>query len=125
VPVLLFVYGTLQPGAEAWHLLAPHTRSTSSTSVAGALWDTGLGYPALTLDVGGPETVPGVVVELDPGRATVVLEELDSYEAVHDSCYVRCLVRTADGRTAWAYDWSGPVSGFRRIRRWPPSVENP
>lgn len=125
LPVLLFVYGTLQPGERAWHLLAPSARSAERTSVEGALWDTRLGYPALTLAAEALAEVPGVVVELDPARAERVLEQLDTYEEVHDSHYVRRRVVTSDGRAAWAYDWVGPTTGFRRIERWAPSVENP
>jgi gamma-glutamylcyclotransferase (GGCT)/AIG2-like uncharacterized protein YtfP len=46
----LFVYGTLQPGASAWGLLEPWVRGTPRPAVVqGVLYDTGRGYPALSL----------------------------------------------------------------------------
>ena len=49
-PSAVFVYGTLQPGHPAWPLLAGNRRTPRRATVAGEVWDTGLGYPALLPD---------------------------------------------------------------------------
>ena len=124
-PVRVFVYGTLQPGGEAWHLVAPHACSVDRASVRGVLWDTGLGYPALTLDAHGSAPVPGAVVELDPDHAAQALEELDAYEGVGVGSYERRRVDLIDGRSVWTYVWMASVAGSRRVARWPLGDQNP
>ncbi|MFL6143090.1 MAG: gamma-glutamylcyclotransferase [Labedaea sp.] len=122
---LLFVYGTLQPGASAWHLLRPWTTGPPRPAVLpGALYDTGLGYPALDLNRagegdGGPEGgvgVTGWVVELRAPSATA-LTVLDSYEG---SEYQRVLVALPDGVVCWTYVWIAGFDGMRRLSTpWP------
>jgi len=55
----LAVYGSLAPGRENEHILAPIPGSWSRGSVRGFLneagWGTSLGYPSLVWDVNGPE----------------------------------------------------------------------
>jgi gamma-glutamylcyclotransferase (GGCT)/AIG2-like uncharacterized protein YtfP len=108
-PARLFVYGTLQPGQRAWHLLEPLVDEAVRASTAGRLFDTGLGFPAL---LPGDELVPGHVVTLrDPASA---LARLDRYEGPG---YVRRRI-AVQGRPCWTYVWMREVTGFRRIRSW-------
>ena len=116
---LLFVYGTLVPGGEAWHLLERWTIGLpAADSVRGCLFDTGRGYPAATFAVDAPDVVHGVVVELDPARTDAALQALDRYEA---SEYDRVTVRTAGGRETLTYEWVAPLDGCVAIAdgRWP------
>jgi gamma-glutamylcyclotransferase (GGCT)/AIG2-like uncharacterized protein YtfP len=125
----LFVYGTLQPGASAWHLLRPWVTGTPRTAVLpGALYDTGRGYPALDLNLAldpapdpalnpdGGIGVTGWVVELRTPSATA-LTVLDSYEG---SEYRRVPVTLPDGAVCWTYVWIAGFDGMRRLGTpWP------
>lgn len=100
----LFVYGTLQPGASAWHLLEPLATGTPRPAeLSGALYDTGRGYPALRLCDGS--RVSGWLVELGQ-PADGALSIMDSYEGVE---YERVLVTLADEVECWTYVW---IAGF-------------
>ncbi|WP_158628571.1 gamma-glutamylcyclotransferase family protein [Saccharopolyspora rhizosphaerae] len=109
------VYGTLQHGSAAWHLLEPLVTGPSErVELPGTLYDTGRGYPALRLDGGG--RVPAQVFRLrDPTRAWPLL---DHYEGPD---YERHLITVAGG-SCWVYSWPGPTTGFRPLPRgWPPA----
>ena len=107
-PDRLFVYGTLRPGDVAWELLRPHVIGTPvATSVLGALYDTGRGYPALRT---GTDVVPGWVVTLrSPADALVAL---DDYEGDQ---YTRARVVATDGLPCWTYLWTASMDGLRPI----------
>lgn len=111
--VVLFVYGTLAPGQEAWSTLAPHARATWETSVEGRLFDTGRGYPAAVFGTGAGR-VAGWCCELEDAP----LADLDEWEGEE---YRRVVVTATDGTEAFAYDWQAPVDGFRALPggRWP------
>jgi gamma-glutamylcyclotransferase (GGCT)/AIG2-like uncharacterized protein YtfP len=99
----LFVYGTLQPGASHWRLLEPLVVGTPKrATLPGALYDTGHGYPALSLDDG--PGVPGWIVELSADWSV-----LDAYEGPE---YQRVRVRV-DGVECWTYVW---IDGFEGMR---------
>lgn len=99
-PQRVFVYGLLMPGQGSWSRLAPHATGHPRPAVlAGAVSDTGLGYPALTRD-GTHGDVPGYVVELaDPVAA---MPGLDDYEGPD---YRRVRVVLGDGTVCWTYLW--------------------
>ncbi|GLZ43675.1 hypothetical protein Acsp05_72990 [Actinokineospora sp. NBRC 105648] len=113
-PRSLFVYGTLQPGASHWHLLAPHAAgSARQARLAGTMYDTGFGYPALCPGVG-----PGVPGWLVPLRAGADLAATDAYEGAN---YARVRVVLSDGTVAWTYVWTAPVDGMAALAAsWPP-----
>ena len=101
-PSRVFVYGLLMPGQESWHRLEPYATGTPRpATLPGTVWDTGLGYPALTLHDG--PGVPGHVVELrDPVGA---FPSLDDYEGPE---YRRIRVALPDGTVCWTYLWAEP-----------------
>jgi gamma-glutamylcyclotransferase (GGCT)/AIG2-like uncharacterized protein YtfP len=112
-PGPVFVYGTLQPTASAWHIARPWVGGEPRPNrLAGVLHDTGRGYPALRLDGGD---VPGWLLPLrSPAEA---LPELDDYES---AAYERVRVRLADGTLCWTYLWREPVDGMSRLPAgWP------
>jgi gamma-glutamylcyclotransferase (GGCT)/AIG2-like uncharacterized protein YtfP len=114
-PDVLFTYGLLQPGQPSWHLLVPHAVGEPwRASVAGAVHDTGYGYPGL--DPTGSGRAPGLLVRLrDPATA---LPTLDAYEG---PSYERVRLRADDGTVCWAYAWRGGVHGLARLPAgWPP-----
>ncbi|MFC5287010.1 gamma-glutamylcyclotransferase [Actinokineospora guangxiensis] len=113
LPGELFVYGTLQPGASHWRLLAPHAAGPARpAALAGSLHDTGRGYPALVLGDG-----PGVRGWSVPLRSGAALAGLDSYEGPE---YDRVRVVLADGSVAWTYVWLPTVDGMPLLREpWP------
>jgi gamma-glutamylcyclotransferase (GGCT)/AIG2-like uncharacterized protein YtfP len=104
-PELLFVYGTLQPGASAWHLMEPHVVESEETHLPGTLFDTGQGYPALRPGAG--LGVPGFVLRLKSPEEALPL--LDEYEGED---YRRVRVVLPDGRIAWTYLWTAAVQGM-------------
>jgi len=121
-PATLFSYGLLMPGQPSWGLVAAHLNGEPRPAhVLGALFDTGLGYPALVPgemprpsdgEPSGP--VPGMLVPLrDPAG---LLPRLDAYEGP-DYRRVRLV---AGGTVCWAYTWTAPPAGLRRLSDgWP------
>jgi gamma-glutamylcyclotransferase (GGCT)/AIG2-like uncharacterized protein YtfP len=115
----LFVYGTLMPDGGAWEVLAPWTVGDAVIdAVPGVLYDTGRGYPAATFAADAAALVHGVVVRLDPGRATAALAALDRYEAEE---YERVTVCTRAGVEVTTYAWVAPLDRCRAVSggRWP------
>lgn len=117
-------YGTLMEG-----LGLPGTPDLAALGVTRSgpcrlhaeLWDTGLGYPALTRP--GDATAGEVLGELwqlaDPDRT---LPLLDAYESLHDgdeagSDYLRRVVRCVEpaGVEAWIYIWNGLTDEMSRV----------
>jgi gamma-glutamylcyclotransferase (GGCT)/AIG2-like uncharacterized protein YtfP len=108
-PAALFAYGLLQPGQESWRLVGPHAAGPARPAVvAGAVFDTGCGYPAWLPDRAG--STPGVVVPLrDPAA---LLPRLDAYEGAE---YERIRVTVGDGTLCWAYAWRSATRGLRPL----------
>jgi gamma-glutamylcyclotransferase (GGCT)/AIG2-like uncharacterized protein YtfP len=102
-PDRLFVYGTLQPGQRAWHLMEPVIDGEpEKTRLPGTLLDTGRGYPALR--PGHGPGVPGWVLRLkSPEDALPVLDEYEGAE------YRRVRVVLPSGAIAWTYLWVAAV----------------
>jgi gamma-glutamylcyclotransferase (GGCT)/AIG2-like uncharacterized protein YtfP len=110
-PDRLFVYGTLQPGGEAWGVAAPLVADAAMPAeVAGTLHDTGLGYPALHL--AGGSRVPGFVLRLR--SPTTALPVLDEYEG---TAYRRVRVALPDGLVCWTYVWIASVRDMPVLSR--------
>ena len=86
----LFVYGSLQPGGDNEHILAPLNGTWEAGSVRGNLaeegWGAGLGYPGLHIDESGPP-VPGYLFSSE--RLTDFWPELDEFEGQE---YQRCRI---------------------------------
>jgi gamma-glutamylcyclotransferase (GGCT)/AIG2-like uncharacterized protein YtfP len=122
-PPRLFVYGTLQPGRLRWPLLEPFATGTTPALVPGILYDSGNGWPVAVFDADRTGDVPGVLVDLDPGRVTDALELLDRIEGVVTDLLQRVVVMTTEATAAWAYHWPGPTAGMRRIGRWDAPIE--
>jgi gamma-glutamylcyclotransferase (GGCT)/AIG2-like uncharacterized protein YtfP len=74
----------------------------------GALYDTGLGYPAL-LPGEGPGVAGWVVEVADPAR---VLADLDEYEGTE---YRRVRVALPGGLWCWTYVWVNSIEGLRML----------
>jgi len=105
------------PGEPLWPGLAPYARSWERVTARGRLWDTGQGHPAARFDRDGG-TVAGVLVRLDPDRATEAVEALDRIED-EGRLYRRVEVDTTAG-PALAYEWLGPTEGLTPLRGgWP------
>lgn len=120
-PELIVFYGSLMEGLTLPgkpDLDALGATRIGPCAIPAALWDTGLGYPALTR-AGDPAagTVHGELWALaDPALA---LPPLDAFEGVRPgddpaSEYLRVRVRCLDpaGTEAWVYVWNGPLDGL-------------
>lgn len=114
-PTHLFVYGTLRPGEVRWHHLAPYvTDGGVDATVPGAVYDTGLGYPAAVFDrTTGATVVRGRIYGLVAGEGA--LAHLDEVEGAVRGLYRRVSVVTSTGVTAWAYECGDPDLLVRRI----------
>jgi gamma-glutamylcyclotransferase (GGCT)/AIG2-like uncharacterized protein YtfP len=113
----LFVYGTLMPGEENWHLLSPLAASdpTEPATAPGVLYRTPYGWPAAVLDDAAHTAVPGLIVTLrDPAQALPVLDE---FEGTGRGLFERRVTTTSAG-PCWAYHWPGPTGGFQAITSW-------
>lgn len=107
------VYGTLQRGSNAWHLLEPLvTGPPERVQLPGTLYDTGRGYPALRL--GGTGLVPAQAFRLRDAESAWPV--LDAYEGPQ---YERHVI-TVGGLPCWVYTWTGPVSAMQPLPHgWP------
>jgi gamma-glutamylcyclotransferase (GGCT)/AIG2-like uncharacterized protein YtfP len=105
VRAFVFVYGTLRPGDCRWHFLEPFVGDGWADSAPGRIFDTGLDYPAAVF--GGEGTILGHTFELLATTAAEALDVLDEVEGVVEGEYRRVAIRTAAGRTAWAYEYGG------------------
>ncbi|MGM7700339.1 gamma-glutamylcyclotransferase family protein [Pseudalkalibacillus sp. Hm43] len=94
---LVFVYGTLRKGASNHHVLNGARCVAENAWIKGTLYDTGLGYPALSLSPHGK--VHGEIFEVDDiGLQT--LDQLEGFVADRESnLYERMVqkVTTRDG----------------------------
>ncbi|MCU1367341.1 MAG: hypothetical protein JWN39_2980 [Ilumatobacteraceae bacterium] len=103
-PEHLFVYGTLRPGEVRWQFLEPYVVDEGADdSVAGQLFDTGLGYPAAIF--GNDGAISGRVYALRAETIDEALHELDIVEGAVRGLYARVPITTAAGVTAWAYQF--------------------
>ena len=107
-PEALFAYGLLQPGQVSWERVRAHaTGPARPTTVAGAVFDSGHGYPAWLPDA--PGVTPGVVVPVrDPAE---LLPTLDAYEGPEYE-RVRAVAGGPDQTVCWAYAWRGDREGL-------------
>ena len=108
----VFVYGTLVPGMPRWSSLEPFAEGWEEASAAGALYDTGRGFPAARFFGQGGE-IPGVRVRLLADRLTEAVARLDRIEG-EGTLYRRILIETSHG-DAMSYEWIGPTTGLRPL----------
>jgi gamma-glutamylcyclotransferase (GGCT)/AIG2-like uncharacterized protein YtfP len=107
----LFVYGTLMPGRLRWPYVSRDVVARRPATVAGTLYDTRRGYPALVLNGdGGP--VSGWLLGFADDSADGVLDRLDRVEG---PSYGRAVVTTDDGTEAVTYEYLGSPDGFVRL----------
>ena len=100
----LFVYGTLRRGDVRWSFLEPYVLDDGvDDTVGGALFDTGLGYPAAVFD--GSGTIAGTTYRLAPDRLDEALRVLDDEEDTVLGLYRRVEVLTGRGLRAWTYQY--------------------
>jgi gamma-glutamylcyclotransferase (GGCT)/AIG2-like uncharacterized protein YtfP len=100
-------------------MLRPLVQNAEPAVVAGALYDTGRGYPAACFDE--PGEIPGWILVLDPARSAAAIEMLDRLEGPE---YQRVRVRTRDGRPADAYTWIGPRRDLVPLTAWAAGTED-
>lgn len=104
----LFVYGTLRFGDVRWCFLEPFVGDGGHPDlVAGALYDTGNGYPAARFDQ--PGTIIGHRYRLLAHRRREALEVLDEIEGSVEGLYERIEVVTVTGVPAWSYQYGGEL----------------
>lgn len=102
----VFVYGTLRPGESRWHHLSPYVVDEGFVdTAAGAVYDTGQGYPAALF--GGDSTIVGRTFGLLMTSIAQALAHLDDVEGAVDGLYRRIVVRTGTGVAAYAYEYGG------------------
>lgn len=100
----LFVYGTLRPGQQRWPFLAPFVVGEGMPdAVAGALYDTGVGYPAAVF--GEPGRILGQTYALRRSTLDRCLVVLDEVEGAVAGVYRRVALRTERGIAAWGYEY--------------------
>ncbi len=100
----LFVYGTLRPGDVRWSFLEPFAADGGIDDTAsGALFDTGLDYPAAVF--GTSATIVGRTYRLRRDRLAEALVVLDEEEDTVRGLYRRVEITTGRGLRAWAYEY--------------------
>ncbi|AQQ54923.1 gamma-glutamylcyclotransferase family protein [Planococcus lenghuensis] len=95
----LFVYGTLKQGGKYHHYLKNAKRVLPDAMAKGTLYDTNLGYPAMTLE--GKGKVRGEVYEV-PEQLWPHIDELEDCTGSSDDLYkkVTIEVQSESGRQA-------------------------
>jgi gamma-glutamylcyclotransferase (GGCT)/AIG2-like uncharacterized protein YtfP len=93
-PAEVFVYGTLRSGESRSGLLRGRRERSR---LAGVLYDTGHGYPAMV--AGGGGWVVGERVRCPAAD----LARLDAYEGVGEGLYRREALRDEEGVRCWVY----------------------
>jgi len=103
----LFIYGTLLPGEPRWGHLEPFATTAVPDMVRGALFDTGLGYPAARFDGTGTiePRIHGRRVTIDRDVLEDCLEMLDKIEGAEAGFYSRLVVDTEADVSAWSYQY--------------------
>lgn len=96
------------PGRLRWSQVASDVADRRPAAVAGTLYDTGRGYPALALNGAGGR-VEGWLLGVADEDAAAVLDRLDRIEG---PSYRRAPVTTTDGTEAVTYEHVGPRDGF-------------
>jgi gamma-glutamylcyclotransferase (GGCT)/AIG2-like uncharacterized protein YtfP len=105
----LFVYGTLRPGEQRWAFLEPFVVDEGfDDAAAGALYDTGVGYPAAVF--GGEGRIVGRTYPLLAHSRVRCLEVLDEVEGAVAGWYRRIALRTERGVAAWGYQYGSGLS---------------
>ncbi|MEO6652744.1 MAG: gamma-glutamylcyclotransferase family protein [Ilumatobacteraceae bacterium] len=100
----LFVYGTLRPGDVRWSMLEPFVDDDGvDDSAVGAVFDTGLDYPAAMF--GGSGRIAGRTYVLRADTVDEALRVLDIEEETVAGRYRRIEITTGSGVTAWAYQY--------------------
>ncbi len=100
----LFVYGTLRPGDVRWPLLEPFVDDEGvDDTAAGAVFDTGLDYPAAVF--GGSGRLTGRTYLLRADTVDEALRVLDLEEDTVAGLYRRVEITTGNGLAAWAYEY--------------------
>lgn len=100
----LFVYGTLRPGDVRWPLLEPFVDDEGvDDTAAGAVFDTGLDYPAAVF--GGSGRLTGRTYWLRADTVDEALRVLDLEEDTMAGLYRRVEITTGNGLVAWAYEY--------------------
>jgi gamma-glutamylcyclotransferase (GGCT)/AIG2-like uncharacterized protein YtfP len=104
---VLFVYGTLAPDEDAWHLIEPYVTRRVPAAARGVLYDTGRGYPGAVFGP-GEELVRGWCCTMPDAP----LECLDAFEGPE---YERIAVECVDGTRAITYRWVAALDGCRVV----------
>jgi gamma-glutamylcyclotransferase (GGCT)/AIG2-like uncharacterized protein YtfP len=100
----LFVYGTLRPGDLRWPMLAAFVDDEGvDDTAAGAVFDTGLDYPAAIF--GGEGRITGRTYRLRADTVDEALRVLDIEEDTVEGLYRRVAITTDNGTSAWAYEY--------------------
>ena len=116
----VFVYGTLQPDEVRWFAMEGRLvdHEGAHDHVRGRVWDTGLEYPALTLD-SDEHLVPGRVLHLLPQTAVETWLHLVDVEQSADGDYVPTVLVTEGGVRVLVFVFSRePKPTFVPIRAW-------
>ncbi len=115
---LLFVYGTLRPGAEGqgapmMQALVARSTHVGRGDVRGTLYSIDW-FPGMVESTRTDDRVIGDVLRLPNDEG--LLAELDAYEGV-DYARLATTVTMANGEAiaAWTYVWIGALDGARRI----------
>lgn len=116
-PPRMFVYGTLMPGRLRWPVLAPYASGHREAAAAGAVYDSGRGWP-LAVFGGGAGRVPGHVVDLVPATVDECLAVIDEVEETDAGELRRVAVVTDAGERAWAYHYTRSTAGLTVIDGW-------
>ncbi|HEX6870565.1 MAG TPA: gamma-glutamylcyclotransferase family protein [Micromonosporaceae bacterium] len=106
-----FVYGSTMPGQSRYYLIEDYVAETVRASVAGRLYDTGADYPAAKFG-GGQGTIEGYLLRLRPDRAS---EAKRTFTEIEAGLFEPVQVQTANGVSATAYEFIGPVDGMTRL----------
>jgi len=111
----IFVYGSLRPGAHAYHLMVGGSKPVSLAALYGAsIYDFGP-FPGLKLTKSHNDMVVGHLLEITDKSLPDRLDQYEGYPQYYSREQVNVTREDGEVVKAWVYTFNGEVNEITRI----------